>query len=105
MRRCTSISAVLALGALAACSQGDEAPETFTGSAEVGRECVEAAAKTYGVTLDYINLNPMIRDPSGGYAYAYPGTATQSSGTSKSFLCRLDENKAFADIATVLSGS
>ena len=104
MKLRTTISATLALGALAACSQGDEAPETFTGSAEVGRECVEAASKVYGVSLDYISLEPLVRDPSGAYSFAYPGLATRSAGRTTNFLCRLDANQAFVDIATVVSG-
>lgn len=91
------VSALLAVS-LSACAQ--KKPETFTGSAEAGKECVETAAKTYGVSLSYITLEPLTADPSGSYAYAYQGTASQSSGVETKFLCRLNENKAFVDIVT-----
>ena len=91
------VTALLAVS-LSAC--GQKKPETFTGSAEVGKECVENAAAAYGVSLSYITLEPLTTDPSGNYAYAYQGAAAQSSGVETKFLCRLNENKAFVDIVT-----
>jgi hypothetical protein len=97
--------AVLSAAAAAILSGcGPKEPETFTGSAEVGKQCVEEAARSYQVTLDYITLDPLTRDPSGTHEYAYRGVARQSSGTEKVFLCRLDGEKAFVDIVTFAPG-
>ena len=93
-----AIAVTAALGVVSGCSK--KAPETFTGSAEVGKACVEKAAAAYQVSLNYITISPLIADPSRSYAFAYPGVVQQSSGVSKNFLCRLDAEKNFVDIVT-----
>jgi hypothetical protein len=93
-----AIGLIIAVAAVSACTK--KAPETFTGDAEVGKTCVESAAAAYGVSLNYITLNPLTADPSGSYAYAYQGIASESSGVEKTSLCRLDENKRYVDIVT-----
>ena len=99
-RTTTMIAASFALAALAGCG-GDDGPVAPAGNAQVAKDCVENASKAYGVALEYITLGDLEPDPSGGYAYAYRGQAALSSSATRDFLCRLDANQAFVDIATV----
>ena len=93
-----AIALIVIVAAVSACTK--KAPETFQGSAEIGKTCVENAASAFDVSLSYVTLNPLTADPSGGYSYAFEGVASQSSGVDTKFLCRLDENKSYVDIVT-----
>jgi hypothetical protein len=89
---------LIALGIVSACSRRE--PETFTASAEIGTTCVQNASEVYGVSLDYVTITALVEDPSGAYAYAFPGVVTKAAGASTEFLCRLDENRNFVDVVT-----